>query len=89
MPLRILFWLVAVALAVLVVAQNAQVVELRFLFWRVAMSQAVLLLFVLVAGIGVGWTLHVLAGWRRQQRPRGTADPGGGVERYGEKDGRS
>lgn len=68
MRFRLFLWLVLFAIVVLLVAQNAQVVELRFLVWRVALSQALLLFLVLVAGIGIGWTLNLFVGWRRARR---------------------
>jgi len=74
---RIIVWLVLLAVAAVLVAQNAQVVELRFLFWRLAMSQALLILFVLAAGIVIGWILHVLVAWRRARREQDISGPRG------------
>ena len=62
---RIVAWLVLFAVVVLFVAQNAQAVEVRFLFWQLAVSQALLLIFVLVAGFGLGWLLHAWIAWKR------------------------
>jgi hypothetical protein len=44
------------------------VTELRFLVWRIAMPHALLLIFVLAAGILIGWVLHaLLADGKRKQ----------------------
>jgi len=73
MQLRLVLWLVLLAIVVLFVAQNAQVVEVRFLFWRLAMSQALLLIFVLAAGFSLGWLLRAYLAWMH------TRDAGGAV----------
>jgi len=63
-------WLVLLAVAMPLVAQNAQVVGLHSLFRRLAMSQASPIDFVLAAGIVIGWTPHMLVVWRRGRRER-------------------
>jgi uncharacterized integral membrane protein len=53
-----LLGVLALALVVVMVVQNTQVVEIRFLFWTWAMSRALLVLLVFAAGLLVGWALH-------------------------------
>ncbi|OGA49297.1 MAG: hypothetical protein A3G25_16300 [Betaproteobacteria bacterium RIFCSPLOWO2_12_FULL_63_13] len=65
MPLRLILWVVLLAIAVIFVTQNAQAVEVRFLVWRLAVSQALLLFFVLAVGFGVGWISRAYLAWRR------------------------
>lgn len=67
MNVKITFVLILVGLAVVFIAQNAQVAELRFLVWTLAMSQALLLLLVLAIGMLTGWVLHA---WFAHQRGR-------------------
>ena len=46
---------ILIALIIVFVIQNTQVVEYRFLAWKVSMSRALLLLATFVIGILVGW----------------------------------
>jgi len=46
---------ILIALIIVFVIQNTQVVEYRFLAWKVSMSRALLLLGTFVIGILVGW----------------------------------
>jgi len=48
-------FLILVALVLIFVIQNTQVVEFHFLAWKVSMSRALLLLGTFVMGIVVGW----------------------------------
>jgi putative membrane protein len=48
-------FLVLIALVVVFVIQNTQVVEFQFLAWKVSMSRALLLLGTFGMGIVVGW----------------------------------
>ena len=66
--------LLLVALASIFIVQNAEVVELRFLFWKVAMSRALMFVFLMLAGIAVGWLLHGHISRRRQQKVDTTPD---------------
>lgn len=54
MAKRIVF-LILVALVLIFVIQNTQVVEFQFLAWKISMSRALLLLVTFVIGIIVGW----------------------------------
>jgi len=56
---RLLLLIVGVPV-LLFILQNFQVTELRFLTWRIAMPHALLLIFVLAAGILIGWALRAL-----------------------------
>jgi uncharacterized integral membrane protein len=56
---RLLLLLVATPVLLFII-QNFQVTELRFLMWRVALPHALLLIFVLAAGILIGWVLRAL-----------------------------
>ncbi len=56
---RLVLLIVAVPV-LLFILQNIQVTELRFLMWRIAMPHALLLIFVLAAGILIGWVLRAL-----------------------------
>jgi len=57
-------------LVVIFIAQNAAVVTVRFLFWQFTVSRALMVLFVLLAGVGVGLALP---GLLRRRHP--THDP--------------
>lgn len=46
---------ILIALIIVFVIQNTQVVEYRFLAWKVSMSRALLLLGTFVIGVLVGW----------------------------------
>lgn len=48
-------FLILIALVVIFVLQNTQVVEFHFLAWTISMSRALLLLLTFVIGIVVGW----------------------------------
>ena len=82
MQLRLILWLSLLAVVVLFVAQNAQVVELRLFVWRLALSQALLLFFAVLAGFGLGWILHAYMAWKRA-RGAGHADSGRAAGRGG------
>lgn len=48
-------FIILVALVIIFVLQNTQVVEFRFLAWKISMSRALLLLCDFVIGWVVGW----------------------------------
>jgi uncharacterized integral membrane protein len=60
---RTIIFCILVALVLIFVIQNTQVVEFRFLAWKVSMSRALLMLGTFIIGAIVGWL------WRRP-RPR-------------------
>jgi len=47
-----------IALAVIFIVQNTDVVALRFLFWNIDMSRSLMYVFLLLIGTGAGWFLH-------------------------------
>ena len=48
-------FLILIALVIVFVMQNTQVVEFQFLAWKVSMSRALLLLGTFGMGVVVGW----------------------------------
>lgn len=55
---------VAVLLFLIVLIQNTQIVVVKILFWEISMSQVLLIALTLLAGMGTGFTLALLAGYR-------------------------
>jgi lipopolysaccharide assembly protein A len=47
--------LILLALVLIFVIQNTQVIEVQFFSWKISMSRALLLLVTFVIGIVVGW----------------------------------
>jgi uncharacterized integral membrane protein len=60
---RTIIFCILVALVLIFVIQNTQVVEFRFLAWKVSMSRALLMLGTFIIGAIAGWL------WR-SPRPR-------------------
>lgn len=60
---RTIIFSILVALVLIFVIQNTQVVEFRFLAWKVSMSRALLMLGTFIIGAIVGWL-------GRRPRPR-------------------
>ena len=56
-PKRIAVLVIAL-LFVILVLQNAQVVELRFLFWSAQVSRALVLMATFILGVSTGWLLE-------------------------------
>lgn len=52
---KTIIFLILVALVIVFVIQNTQVVEFRFLAWTVSMSRALLFLGTFIIGIVAGW----------------------------------
>jgi putative membrane protein len=52
---KTIIFLILIALVIIFVIQNTQVVEFQFLAWKVSMSRALLLLGTFGIGIAVGW----------------------------------
>jgi putative membrane protein len=52
---KTIVFLILVALVIVFVIQNTQVVEFQFLAWKVSMSRALLLLGTFGMGVVVGW----------------------------------
>ncbi len=55
---RTIIFGILVAIVVVFVVQNIEVVEVRLLTWKVSMSRALMLLGTLVIGIVAGWLLR-------------------------------
>jgi putative membrane protein len=56
--IRAILTALLIALPVIFVLQNTQVVEIRFLFWTLSMSRVLIILLMLAAGMLAGWLLH-------------------------------
>ncbi|NVL91846.1 MAG: LapA family protein [Desulfobacterales bacterium] len=52
---KTIIFFILIALVIVFVIQNTQIVEFRFLAWKVSMSRALLLLGTFLMGIAVGW----------------------------------
>ena len=55
--IRNIIFIGLVALVLIFVVQNTQVVEFRFLVWTISMSRALMLFATLAIGIFAGWLL--------------------------------
>ena len=53
--IKTIVFLILVALVIVFVIQNTQVVEFQFLAWKVSMSRALLFLGTFGIGVVVGW----------------------------------
>lgn len=69
MPIRAILTALLIALPVIFVLQNTEVVEIRFLFWTLSMSRVLIILLLLAIGMLAGWLLHSLYISRKVQRP--------------------
>jgi len=54
---RNILFAIPIALVLIFVFQNIEVVEVTLFFWKVSMSRALMLLLTLLIGIIVGWLL--------------------------------
>jgi len=66
MQIRVIPTSLLIAMSLIFVLQNTQVVEIRFLFWTLTISRV-----LLVLGIGwlVGWLAHGLIASKRARQP--------------------
>jgi uncharacterized integral membrane protein len=53
--IRNIIFVCLIALVLVLVAQNTQVVEFRFLIWSISMSRALMLFGTLAIGFFAGW----------------------------------
>ncbi|MBI4620770.1 MAG: LapA family protein [Desulfobacterales bacterium] len=60
MKIKSIIILVLVALLVIFLLQNTEVIEVRFLFWQISMSRIVLLFSTFIVGLITGWFLRIL-----------------------------
>lgn len=58
MKLKASITFVLIALSVVFIAQNIEVVEVHFLIWQLNISRAMLIIFLLLIGFVIGWLLH-------------------------------
>ena len=65
MHIRAILAALLIALPVVFVLQNTQVVEIRFLFWTLSMSRVLIILLMLAVGMLAGWLLHGMFGARK------------------------
>ena len=56
---RNIIFICLVALVLIFVVQNTQVVEFQFLTWSISLSRALMLFGALAIGIAAGWLLRV------------------------------
>ena len=59
-----------IALVLIVVVQNTQVVEFRFLLWSISMSRALMLFATLAIGFVAGWLVTSSKGKKEQKDER-------------------
>ena len=62
--IKLIFSLAVLALIVIFVIQNSEILNVEFLFWSFQIRRAFLLFIVLATGIAIGWLLH---GWPRRR----------------------
>jgi uncharacterized integral membrane protein len=58
MQIKTIIILVLLAIVIIFVFQNTQVVEVRFIVWKASMSRALMLLGTLAIGLIAGWLLR-------------------------------
>lgn len=58
MNLKTSITFVLIALSVIFIAQNIEIVEVHFLIWQISISRAMLIIFLLLVGFVIGWLLH-------------------------------
>jgi len=54
--------IILVILAVILIAQNTEVVPIQLLFWGILMSRIVLIVLMLAIGFGIGFILAKVTG---------------------------
>jgi uncharacterized integral membrane protein len=59
-------FILLIAVVLIFVFQNIQVVEVKFLFWKLTMSRALMLLGTLAIGLAGGWLLTLPKQRRRR-----------------------
>ncbi|PIU85516.1 MAG: DUF1049 domain-containing protein, partial [Deltaproteobacteria bacterium CG06_land_8_20_14_3_00_44_19] len=60
MKIKTIIVLVLVALLVIFLLQNTEVIDVKFLFWQISMSRIVLLFSAFIVGLITGWFLRIL-----------------------------
>jgi uncharacterized integral membrane protein len=54
---RLIISLVLICLVVILLIQNAEIVEIEIFFWTIAVSRVLLMVILLFVGVLVGWFL--------------------------------
>jgi uncharacterized integral membrane protein len=62
---KLIISLVLICLIVVLLIQNAAVVEIEIFFWTIAMSRVLLMVILLAVGVLVGWLLKTYLTHRR------------------------
>ena len=57
--IRNIVFICLIALVLIIVVQNTQVVEFRFLVWTISMSRALMLFGALAIGVVASWLLRI------------------------------
>jgi uncharacterized integral membrane protein len=47
--------LILIALSIVILIQNTQVVEVQIFFWKIAMSRIIMITFLLIVGFVIGY----------------------------------
>ena len=68
--IRNIIFIGLIAIVLIFVVQNTQVVEFQFLMWTVSMSRALMLFGALVIGLIAGWLLTFPGGKAEQHANR-------------------
>ena len=68
--IRNVIFICLIALVLIFVVQNTQVVEFRFLAWTISMSRALMLFGTLAIGFIAGWLLTLPKRKKEQQTER-------------------
>ena len=63
---KIIIALVSIAILLVILIQNTQVVTLQLLFWEISMSQILLTSFTLLIGLVSGYIVAKVLGTRRR-----------------------
>ena len=65
---KIIILLVIIALALVIIIQNTQVVTYRLFIWKISISQIILLPFAVLTGFVIGFIVAKLTESRREKR---------------------
>ena len=57
MKYKLIIGIVLLCLIIVLIVQNATVVEIKLFFWTIAMSRVILMFIILAIGIIIGWLL--------------------------------
>lgn len=68
MHYRLITILVIIGIIVILIIQNAALVEIHLLFWTITMSRVLLMFILLAVGIIAGWLLHGYSIHRKKER---------------------